>query len=218
MGSQAALRVYGHRKNALEPDCDLDTELLIPMGPVDQKQFAKALAGLHARGKTPLALSLQLAIQDIGTPDKPTEVVLLTDGGEDTMPRRDPIAAAADLVKTPNVTLDIIGFDIGNHSDWRKQLIGMAKQAHGGYWPAEKIEDVDSELRAAALKTPEEFQVLDASNKEIAHGGFGETVTLPVGEYKLHTRFGMGSFYQPFYIADGQQTGITFDADRMTAK
>jgi len=92
-GSQAALRVYGHRKNALEPDCDLDTELLIPMGPIDQKAFAKAWLLCMREGR-PAGPEPATGKADLGIPDKPTEVLLLTDGGEDTVPHRDPITAA----------------------------------------------------------------------------------------------------------------------------
>ncbi len=35
--SQVALRVYGHRKRALDEGADEDTALEIPMGPLDRK-------------------------------------------------------------------------------------------------------------------------------------------------------------------------------------
>lgn len=62
-------------------------------------------------------------------------VLLLTDGGEDTQPRRDPVVAAAPYAKLKNVKLRIVGFNI-NREDWTKQLHEMAIAAQGTYLPA----------------------------------------------------------------------------------
>ncbi|HWE93938.1 MAG TPA: vWA domain-containing protein, partial [Tepidisphaeraceae bacterium] len=109
--SEVALRVYGHRKSALDPDCDLDTELKIPMGPLDKEKFTEALNSLRARGKTPLALSINEAIKDLGEIDEksPVTLLLLTDGGEDTFkPRGNPVQACADMAKVKNLTFHIV--------------------------------------------------------------------------------------------------------------
>jgi Mg-chelatase subunit ChlD len=129
--SQVALRVYGSKKRAIEVDADSDTELLIPLGALDRAKFLAALRPLRARGKTPLAQSLHDATSDLNaaaseaTAENPITVLLLTDGGEDTRPRKDPVRAAAELAKLKNVQIKIVGFDI-NREDWTSQL-----HAHG---------------------------------------------------------------------------------------
>ena len=67
--SNVALRVYGHRKRAVDDGADEDTELKIPLAPLDRKKFIATLDALRPRGKTPLALSIEEAVKDIGRPD-----------------------------------------------------------------------------------------------------------------------------------------------------
>ncbi|MEO6434299.1 MAG: VWA domain-containing protein, partial [Tepidisphaeraceae bacterium] len=103
--AEVALRAYGHRKRAIEEGASEDSKLLVPMGKINKPELMKFVTGLRARGKTPLAYSLEQAVGELpqGTEESPLTVLLLTDGGEDTQPRRDPIAAAAAYAKLPNV-------------------------------------------------------------------------------------------------------------------
>ena len=212
---QVALRVYGHRKTALDQGADLDTELKIPMGPLDKGKFNEALDSLRARGKTPLALSIEDAIQDLGSADKPVLLVLLTDGGEDTTnPRGKPLKAAEDLGKVKNVRFHIVGFDI-NQDDWSQQLQAMAEKAHGRYWPAARSADLQRSILNAVLGVPDQFAVLDAGGKQVAEGHFGDTKQLPSGKYIFRTQYAGQTFDQAFYISPGEQTAATFDATRV---
>jgi hypothetical protein len=102
--AELALRAYGYRKRAIEEGASEDSKLIVPMGPIDKSELIKIVSGLRARGKTPLAYSLEQAVGELpqGTEDSPLTVLLLTDGGEDTQPRRDPIAAAAAFPAGPS--------------------------------------------------------------------------------------------------------------------
>jgi hypothetical protein len=217
--SEVALRVYGHRKSALDPDCDLDTELKIPMGPLDKQKFNAALDTLRSRGKTPMALSIEDAIQDLGGSgsDKPITLLLLTDGGEDTRkPRGNPIKACQDLAKLKNVHLHIVGFDI-NEPDWSQQLQEMAAASGGRYWPAAKEQDLQRSVRDAVLGIPEQFTVLDQQGRAVKSGRFGDAVPLPEGKYQFQTVYAGRPFQQAFYISPGENTAITFDASQVPA-
>lgn len=209
--AQAALRVYGHRKRSIEPGADDDTELLIPMGEYDPVKFNLTLKSLRSRGKTPMALSLTQAANDIGGSVEPTTLVLLTDGGEDTMPRRDPVRAAAEFTKFPNVTFHIIGFDV-NQEDWNTQLREMATASAAQYWPAPKGDDLNRAMRAALLGDPDYFAVLDAAGKEVHRGKFGDAKRLPEGKYALITPFAGKEFRQNFWINTNAITAVGFDA------
>jgi hypothetical protein len=214
---QVALRVYGHRKRALDADADLDTELKIKMGTLDKAKFNQTLDTLRSRGKTPLALSIEDAIRDLGSvsQDNPTTLILLTDGGEDTTkPRGNPLKAADDLAKVKNVTFHIVGFDI-NQADWSEQLQTMAQHAHGRYWPAARSADLQRSILNAVLGVPDQFAVIDSSGKEAMHGHFGDTGSLPEGKYTLRTEFAGQTFNQDFYISPGGQTSATFDAGQV---
>ena len=209
--AQAALRVYGHRKRSIEAGADDDTELLIPMGEYDPVKFNLTLKSLRSRGKTPMALSLTQAANDIGGSVEPTTLVLLTDGGEDTMPRRDPVRAAAEFTKFPNVTIHIIGFDV-NQEDWNTQLREMAAASAAQYWPAPRGDDLNRAMRAALLGDPDYFAVIDAAGKEVHRGKFGDAKRLPEGRYELVTPFAGKEFRQPFWINTNAITAVGFDA------
>lgn len=215
--SQAALRVYGHRKSALQPDCDLDTELKIPMGPLDNRKFTAALNSLRSRGKTPMALSIEDAIQDLGNvgAENPVTLLLLTDGGEDTIrPRGNPIKACQDLAKVKNVRFHIVGFDI-NEPDWSTQLQAMAQASGGRYWPAAKGADLERSVRNAVLGIPDQFTLLDGDGHSLKDGHFGDSIPLPEGKYSLRTAFAGRRFDQEFHISPQETTLISFDASQV---
>lgn len=216
--SEVALRVYGHRKSALEPDASDDTELVVPMRRLDKKAFAQKLQALRARGKTPLARSLLEAARDLGgaTAKEPVTLVLLTDGGEDSLPRQDPVAAAAaigKLVAAPRsaVKFFLIGFDIGR-DDWLKQLAAMTAAGGGTYCPAQQAGQLDTGLRSAVLGVPEVFVVQDRNGAERGRGAFGATLELPEGRYSLATTWAGRSTETSLWINTGRVTGVTFDA------
>ncbi|MBI4586274.1 MAG: VWA domain-containing protein [Planctomycetes bacterium] len=213
--SEVALRVYGHRKRSIEPGSNEDTALEIPMKPLAKKEFLAKLKSLRARGKTPLARSLLEARRDLSGAgeENPVTAVLLTDGGEDTLPRQDPLKAAEEFGKLKGVSLHVIGFDIGRE-DWSKQLLEIAARAGGRYWPATRSAALYQELRAAVLGVPEQFIVLDQGQKEAARGSFGDSRTLAEGKYTLKTDFAGQAFQEEFWINTDATTAVIFNAEK----
>ncbi|MGC4033518.1 MAG: VWA domain-containing protein [Tepidisphaeraceae bacterium] len=208
---EVGLRVYGHRKRAIEKDADKDVEELVRLSPLDRKTLLAKLDGLRARGKTPLAESLSQTAKTLNGQNGPTpiNVILLTDGGEDTRPRGNPIAAAGEFAKLPNTRLKIIGFDI-NQEDWAKQLADMAAAGKGSYTAAANADKLAADLVAAVAGTPGDFAVVDANGKTVAAGAFGQTITLNPGKYQFQTAFAGETFKQDLYIAAGRATSIQF--------
>lgn len=187
------------------------------MAPLDKKQFTDTLNALRSRGKTPMALSIQDAIADLGevADDKPVTLLLLTDGGEDTIrPRGNPVKACEELAKVKNVRFHIVGFDI-NQPDWSQQLQAMAQASGGRYWPAAKAVDLERSVRNAVLGIPEQFVVLGADGRQVKAGQFGDSVSLPEGQYKFRTVFAGRPFEQELYISPGENTAVTFDASQV---
>lgn len=215
--SEVALRVYGHRKSALDPGCDLDTELKIPMGKLDKQKFTQTLNSLRARGKTPLALSIEDAIQDLGAidPKNPVTLLLLTDGGEDTFkPRGNPVKACQGLAKVKGLTFHIVGFDI-NQPDWSEQLQAMAQAAGARYWPAARGAELERSVRNAVLGLPEQFVLSDADGHPAKTARFGDSMTLDPGKYHFSTIFAGRQFEQDLYINPEETTSLTFDASQI---
>lgn len=218
--AEVALRAYGHRKNARQEGADEDTELLLPMGKLDRKAFATKLASLKARGKTPLALSMKQAAGDLSgiarDADKPVTVVLLTDGGEDTRGRQDPVASAAALAKLPGLNLQVVGFDI-NREDWTRQLQGIADSGGGQYLSAAKADTLLRELKSAVFRVPDTFIVTTPKGQPLLRAAFGTEKALPEGQYLFTTAFGGQKYSQPFWINTGATTAVVFDAAKIGA-
>jgi Mg-chelatase subunit ChlD len=216
--AQVALRAYGHRLNARQEKADEDTELLLPMGRLDRKAFAARLATLKARGKTPLALSLTQAASDLSgqarDKEHPVTVVLLTDGGEDTRARNDPVAAATALAKLSGLQLQVVGFDI-NRPDWTQQLQAIARSGGGQYLTAAKEGALLRELKSAVFRVPENFVVTTATGQPVMTAAFGTEKVLPEGKYRLTTIFGGRRYAEPFWINTDATTAVVFDASKI---
>lgn len=210
--AEVALRVYGHRKRSIEKGSDEDTALEYPMAVIDRPKLKALLQRLRPRGKTPLALSLNQARQDLSSwSGQPVTVVLLTDGGEDTMPRRDPVKAASEFGSVPGLTFHIVGFDI-NQEDWGTQLRAMAAASGGNYWPAARGEVLAREVRSAVFGIPDQFTLFDSASHEIARGQFGQTRTVPEGQYQLDARYGGRDFHTAVWVHTEATTAVIFDA------
>jgi hypothetical protein len=218
--AEVALRAYGHRKNARQEGADQDTELLLPMQKLNRQAFAAKLNALRPRGKTPLALSLREAAKDLaGTArdkDKPVTLVLLTDGGEDTRPRQDPLAAADEVGKLESLNFQIVGFDI-NRADWDEQLQGMAARGRGTYLPASEAASLARDLRSAVFRVPDTFVVTTAKGQPVFKAQFGTTKALPEGKYRFQTTFAGKLYSQDFWVNTDSTTAVVFDASN-TAK
>jgi hypothetical protein len=219
-GSEVALRVYGNRERAVDMEgrlnekANTDSTLEIAMGRLDKTALAAKLKSLRAVGKTPLAHSLTQAAEDMGNLDasqeNPVHVVLLTDGGEDTQPRGDPVKAAGRLAGTAGVKLNIVGFDIGR-KDWQEQLQAMSKAAGTEYWPATQPGLLSAQLQNAALQAPAAYRVLDVKGAPVATGQFGTPIQLRQGQYAFEAEWRGRSVRQEFWINTGSTTALTLD-------
>lgn len=182
--AQVALRIYGHTKRSTEEGADQDTALEVRMGELNEAHrtlLTTKLERLRPRGRTPLTLSLAQAARDIGGLREVT-VVLLTDGGEDTIPRQDPVAEAAKLGAMKNTQLVVVGFDI-QREDWSRQLNAIAAAAGAQYLPAPQASDLEPMLRTASGFKPSQFQVLNEEGTVVSEGIFGDKIILPPGRY-----------------------------------
>jgi Ca-activated chloride channel family protein len=216
--AEVALRAYGHRKNARQEGADEDTELLLPMRKLDRAALAAKLKALRARGKTPMAMSLREAAKDLssyaGDKNNPVTLVLLTDGGEDTRPRQDPLGAADAVGKLAGVNFQLVGFDI-NRPDWAEQLQAMADRGNGQYLPASESATLLRELRSAVFRVPDTFTVADAKGRPVMKAAFGTTKSLREGKYSFLTEFGGKQYAQDFWINTEATTAIVFDASKI---
>ncbi len=105
------LRVYGARVAARDEGACEDSELVVPVDGFDREGLLGAVRGTQAKGATPIAYSLELALDDLRGADGRAIVVLVTDGIESC--GGDVRAAVEDLTSAGfEVDLRIIGFDL----------------------------------------------------------------------------------------------------------
>ncbi len=178
------LRVYGHRYGLNDPRACTDTELLVPIGPVDKARLIDTVNKIQLKGKTPLVYSVLEAIKDFETIPNGS-IILVTDGIESC---GGDIKSIAPAIKKSglDVKVYIVGFDIKEAAE-RQELEAIAKSTDGIYLDAK---DAGGLLSALQQTLQVEFVVLDAKGKEVARGTVGgAAVELKPGNYTLRVLF-----------------------------
>lgn len=128
------MRVYGHRvPSADKAAACQDTELAVPVGPLDRERLLGTVDGLQALGETPIGLSLQQAAQDL-PPGVPATVILVSDGEDECFPDLgpEPCAVTRDLVaQGVDLRLETIGLQVSPAG--AQQLRCMAEAGGGEF-------------------------------------------------------------------------------------
>jgi hypothetical protein len=174
------LRVYGHRYGLNDKRACTDTELVVPIGPVNKKQLTETVNKITPRGKTPLVYSVLQSINDFEDLENGTGI-LISDGIESCDGDIESIAPA---IKEAGLELQvhIVGFDI-KEVEARKQLEAIAKSTGGVYLDAKDSQELLSSLEKT-LKV--EFVLVDEEGGIKARGIVGgEPVQVLEGNYTL---------------------------------
>ncbi len=205
------LRVYGHRYGLNDPKACTDTELLIPIGPIDKARLIDTVNKTQLKGKTPLVLSVLEAIKDFAAIPNGI-VILITDGIESCGGDVNSIAQA--LKKSGlDMKVNIVGFDI-KEKEARAELQTIAGSTGGIYLDAQNA----TELLSALQQTLQvEFIVLDESGKEVARGTVGgRAVELKPGNYTLRVFVAPEPIETKVTVEEGKHAVITLGrtADR----
>ncbi len=194
-------RVYGHRypTDAYQQACQ-DTELLLPIGPVQKAKLVELVNKIQTKGRTPLVLSVLQAIKDFEKLPNGS-VVLVTDGIESC---NGDIKSIAPAIKKSGLDLKvhIVGFDI-KEKESREQLEAIAKSTEGMYLDAKDAKGLLSALEQA-LKI--EYMVLDEKG-EVKAKGFvgGEAVKIPEGTYTLRVMLAPQPLETKVNLASGER-------------
>lgn len=157
-GTQVGLRVYGSEiaePKDENPRACTDTELVLPIGPLNKAKMNDAVDSFTAQGETPIAYSLQQSVKDLGDDGK--RVLVLISDGEETC-AKDPCPTAKKLAKSGvDLQFNAIGLDVGAKA--RKQLQCITKAGDGNYYDAENTGDLNDALRRITQRALRPFQV-----------------------------------------------------------
>ena len=123
------LRVYGARLVATEPDACSDSELAIPVEGFDRESLWREIQSIQAKGATPIAYSLELALEDLRGLDGRKVVVLVTDGAESCGGN---VRAAVEALSAEALEVDvrIIGFALSEYARQTFDGLGTFESAN----------------------------------------------------------------------------------------
>jgi len=140
--ARIGLIAYGHRRKG---DCN-DVETLVTLGQDHQQAVLAAVRGLDAKGRTPLAHSVNQAIELLrGQPDSAT-VILVSDGIESC--GGDPCAAVkAARASGVSFVMHTVGFGLSEQQS--AQLRCMASAGGGEYFQAGNADELLASTREA---------------------------------------------------------------------
>ena len=211
------LRVYGHRYASTSAQTCQDTELVVPIQPLDRARLLTTASGLRPRGETPLMRSVMKTVDDLRQAGGGS-VVLITDGEESC--KGNARAAAAEIRKSGvNLSLNIVGFTLTGKSV-ESELAGLAGSTGGRYYGAQDGAQLSRALKVAAVQFLP-YEVLDAAGRVIASGHAGEIEReLAPGQYTIRVRAADQVLEAPITIGADRTTSVTIgvDGDRFVIK
>lgn len=158
-GTQVGLRVYGHRASNAERDRSAgcrDTELIVPIQPLNRQSMKSAINSFQARGWTPIGSSLQSAERDL--PPSGQRTIVLVSDGLDTCGAPDPCEMARDLAKRGvNLKVHTIGFQVDAQA--REQLKCIAGATGGTYQDAGSAIALSDQLKQISARAMRKAQL-----------------------------------------------------------
>jgi Ca-activated chloride channel family protein len=157
-GTQVGLRVYGSKISApksVDKAACTDTDLVMPIGPLDKAKMYKAVDSFTAKGETPIAYSLQKSVGDLGDTGK--RVLVLISDGEETC-TKDPCPTARKLASS-GVDLQFNAIGLAVKEKARKQLKCIAEVGNGSYYDATRASELTQAVKKITQRALRPFGV-----------------------------------------------------------
>lgn len=196
---KVGLRLYGHRYGSRQKETCTDSELRIPVQPLDRNAILKTIDTTRPRGETPLVYSVLQAIGDLKTAGGGS-VVLITDGEESC---GGDFAAAERAIKASGLDfrLDIVGFTLTGQQA-RQQLGALTASTGGAFYAAADGPSLTHALVAATIsRFP--YTIYNASGAAVAHGEAGDRgQELSAGTYRVVVQAGDDRLTMEHVIVD----------------
>ena len=200
------LRMYGHREASTSPKTCTDSELVVPIQPLDREAILSRARTYRPKGETPLVYSALQAPADLKAVGGGT-VILITDGEESC--KGDPVKAAAELKASGlDIRLNIVGFAVADPKV-QQDLAAFSQASNGRFYAAQSGATLGDALLIAAVEKFA-YAVFDAAGKQVAAGDAGgAAVELPPGDYKVVVKAGARELIAPrVKVTLGQQAVV----------
>ncbi len=209
--THVALRVYAHRvEQSDKAGSCVDTELMIPFGPLSVATFSAKVDSIQPKGYTPIAYSLSQVANDFGTEREAEKVIILVSDGEETC-GGDPVQTVKDLIaKGFKLKLHAVGFNVDPKT--QAQLQAIAAAGGGQYYDARDGASLGSSLQKITQDALLVQKTVATYGTEIKGGDSYETAVAitPGTEFKLNHHQRQNQF-DYFYVdlKAGQQFTAT---------
>ena len=205
-GTPFAFRAFG-----LEVDA-CDSELMVPVGPLDRGAAARAIRDVPAinGAKTAIAASLALAAEDLASLSPPRVVVLVTDG-EETCDGDVGAEIARLRAAGLDLRLTIVGFAIDDAA-LSASFAAWAQEGGGQYLAAGDSAGLDASItESIAPRFAIDRHYVDGTVEQVGQMGLDQDLTLPAGRYVLRPMQTAQGGEAAFEISDGKQSDLTYD-------
>ena len=192
-GAPIGLRIYGSKvaETSREEACR-DTELTIPVGPLDKEQLTGAVNSLTGKGRTPIGNSLLATPDDLGASEGRRSVILVSDGGDNCAPP-DPCEAAREVARQGlELTISVVGLQVSERA--RRQLECIARAGGGSYSDVQDAGELGDELAALLARA---YRAYEPSGTKVEGATTeGEGPTLNAGLFQDTITVGDQRWYQ----------------------
>jgi hypothetical protein len=209
------LRLYGHRYGLNDRRACQDTELKVPISPIDKDHLIEIIGTIQPKGKTPLVYSVLQAGNDFKNIPNGS-IILITDGIESCEGDINSIAPALNELGI-DLKVHIVGFDI-KEAEARAELEAIAKSTDGTYLDAKDSEELLSSLEQTLQV---EYEILDEQGQSVAKGFVGgEALEIMEGSYTLRLLVEPELFETPITVEPGIKSTFTLTKvnDKWTIK
>ncbi|HLP09667.1 MAG TPA: VWA domain-containing protein [Opitutaceae bacterium] len=226
--TKVGLRLYGHRHGSMTNESRADTELVVPIGPLDRTRLIRTIDGAKALGQTPLVLSTLAAGEDLKKAGGGI-IVVVTDGEESCGGR--PRKAGPQLAELGvPLRLEVIGFALTGRRV-ADDMIAFTAPTGGRFHTAADGLQLATALKEAsrpdavvapqpppppAPPEPEDlpYEVFDAEGHSVAKSSTlgGEPPELAPGVYRVELRDGAKTAsLAGLKLAEGQTLELRYD-------
>lgn len=191
--TQLGIRVLGatYRGKDKKQGC-LDTQQIVPVGPVDRTAAKAAVATLRPTGFTPVGLALRSAARDLGTGTTARRIVLITDG-EDTCAPPDPCEVARELAaQGTKLVVDTLG--LAPDEKVRRQLLCIATATGGTYTAAQSADELTGRIKQLVERAKDTYTA--APTVVAGRGACADAPLLAPGVYADRESFSEHRWYR----------------------
>jgi hypothetical protein len=225
--TKVGLRLYGHRHGSMTGESRTDTELAVPVGPLNRAKLIGVIDAAKTQGQTPLVLSTQKAAEDLKKVGGGI-VVVVTDGEESCGGRPRKVGPELAALGIP-LRVEVIGFALTGRrvvdemNAFTAPTGGRFHTAADGVQLAAALKEATAPVPVAApppppppsAPEPEDlpYEVFDAQGLSVAKGStLGEAPELAPGEYSVELRDGAKTAkLEKLKLAEGQTLELRYD-------